>query len=212
MRPFLVAVLVVLVVGALPAAAHTDGDRTDVMFEPHPSVEPRPFGRTIVFPQEVSVTTYGRTFGMRKPDGRRHAGEDLFAPKGTPVYAVADGVVTAADRGPSAGYYVVVTHAGGWESRYLHLNDDTPGTDDGRGGSEMAFAPGIEVGAFVWAGRLIGYVGDSGNAEGASPHTHFELHRGDQLVDPGPFLGEAFALGWEAIAARRLAELTALVE
>ncbi|NIQ53493.1 MAG: peptidoglycan DD-metalloendopeptidase family protein, partial [Gammaproteobacteria bacterium] len=83
----------------------------------------------------------------------------------------------------------------GWESWYIHLNNDTPGTDDGRAGNGEIFGPGIEEGAFVRAGQVIGYVGDSGNAEGTHPHTHFELYQWGELVDPGPFLVDAFERG-----------------
>ncbi|GIU91992.1 MAG: hypothetical protein KatS3mg011_0898 [Acidimicrobiia bacterium] len=164
-----------------------------------------PFPSGLVFPQDAAVTTFGHTFGAAKPDGRRHLGEDLFAPKGTPIYAVADGVVATLGWGPTAGYYIVVEHVDGWESWYLHLDNDTPGTDDGRG--DRPFAPDLQEGDFVWAGRVIGYVGDSGNAEGTSPHTHFELHRSGRVVDPGPWLVDSFRLALEAIEAERLSQV-----
>jgi hypothetical protein len=61
----------------------------------------------------------------------------------------------------------------------MHMNNDTPGTDNGRGSASWAFAPGIKVGAKVYAGQWLGWLGDSGNAEASSPHTHFELRKGD---------------------------------
>lgn len=158
----------------------------------------------LVFPQDPAGSWFRDSFGYRKPSGRSHEGEDLFGVKGAPVVAAADGMVSWMGWSPRAGYYVVIQHAGGWETWYVHLNDDTPGTDDGEGGPERAFAPGIGVGSFVLGGQQIGYVGDSGNAEYASPHTHFELYRDGELIDPDPLLRAALD------RAQRLATLDSL--
>jgi hypothetical protein len=84
---------------------------------------------------------------------------------------------------------VALLHRDGWRSRYIHLNDDTPGTDDGRA---VGIAPGIRPGREVEAGELIGWVGNSGNAAGTGPHLHFELRRPDGVaIDPLESLLEA---------------------
>ncbi len=135
------------------------------------------------FPHAPGERVYQNTFGAARSGGRRHTGTDILSPKRTEVLAVADGTVTALDTASGAGYYVRLVHQGGWETWYMHLDNDTAGTDDGRGGPATAYAEGLAVGDFVRAGDVIGYVGDSGNAEGTSPHTHFELHVGGGPVN-----------------------------
>jgi len=112
---------------------------------------------------------------------RLHEGVDVMAPKMTEVYAVAEATVSWIG---SQCCSVFLQHDDGWRSWYIHLNNDTPGTDDGLG---WGIAQGIVPGARVTAGQLIGWVGDSGNAEDTAPHLHFELHDANAVkVDPYP--------------------------
>jgi hypothetical protein len=147
-------------------------------------VEPYP----LLFPV-AGDHSYVDTFGAPRSGGRTHKGTDIFAAKLTPVVAAADGTVIRISIGKLAGRYVVVLHEDGWRSYYLHLNNDTPGTDDGSGGAP---APGIAVGVRVAVGDVLDYVGDSGNAEGTPSHLHFELHDPDgSAVNPTPHLRAA---------------------
>jgi hypothetical protein len=150
------------------------------------------------FPQLDPNTRVPYTFGDDRAGGeRRHRGADLMgAEKGAPVVAVADGVVSYVGTGENAGFFVIVHHSDGWQTRYMHLNNDTPGTDDGLLTREEALAPGITVGAEVVGGQLIGWVGDSGNAENSPPHTHFELWQSNHLADPFGCLHQAW--GWQS--------------
>jgi murein DD-endopeptidase MepM/ murein hydrolase activator NlpD len=154
------------------------------------------------FPQDPQPTVFSSTFGASRSSGRAHQGNDLMAPKLTHVYAAAAGIVTVIDTHGSAGRYVEIQHRAGWSTRYLHLNNDDPGTDNGRADWSLTLVPGLGVGSHVEAGQHIGFVGDSGNAESTGSHTHFELaHEGGE-VDPYPVLKDAYA---RAIALRAAA-------
>jgi hypothetical protein len=120
--------------------------------------------------------SYVDTFGAPRSGDRSHQGTDIFADKGTPVVAAAGGTIIRAAIGDLSGRYIVIEHEDGWLSYYLHLNNDTPGTDDGLGGGWLA---GIEAGATVAAGDSLDYIGDSGNAEDTPSHLHFELRAPD---------------------------------
>ncbi len=147
--------------------------------------------RLVYFPHKDTESTFTNDWGDPRPGGRRHKGTDIMADKHSEVVAVADGFVIAMREGPRSGYYVRIQHQDGWQSWYMHLNNDSLGTDDGAGGVEGAYPPGLHVGMYVPAGTVVGYVGDSGNAEGGSSHTHFELRKGGRAVNPYPYLAEA---------------------
>lgn len=147
----------------------------------------------ITFPVSGSAS-YIDSFGAPRSGGRTHAGQDLFAPKMTKVLAAADGVVTYLkhDTAGLSGNMLTITGDDGWRYTYIHLNNDTPGTDDGANRYDQAFAPGIRKGVRVTAGQHIGYVGDSGNAEDTAPHLHFEMQAPDgTLLNPFTALSTA---------------------
>ena len=145
-----------------------------------------------VFPQETSKTYFSSTFGARRSGGRRHKGNDLMAPRMTEVYAIAAGTVYHVGINRLSGRNVKIDHGEGWHSFYLHLNNDSIGTDDGEAPWTLTVAPGVEEGMKVEAGQLIGWVGDSGNAESTSSHTHFELRRDGAAINPYEILWDAF--------------------
>jgi murein DD-endopeptidase MepM/ murein hydrolase activator NlpD len=102
---------------------------------------------------------------------RLHTGMDMAAPTGTPVRALADGIVESA--GPSSGYgnLITIKHANGVETYYGHL-------------SKIEVQPGQQVSV----GELIGQVGSTGNSTG--PHLHLEVRLNGEPTDPEPFLRE----------------------
>jgi murein DD-endopeptidase MepM/ murein hydrolase activator NlpD len=156
---------------------------------PAAALEP-PF--EIRFPQETQVTVFSSSFGAARSGGRSHTGNDLMAPKMTQVYAAADGVISVVATSNLAGRYLEIDHGDGWSTRYIHLNNDDPGTDNGNADWDLTVTPGLVEGSAVVAGQQIGWVGDSGNAEWTGSHTHFEIAYEGREIDPYPFLKTAF--------------------
>jgi len=150
------------------------------------------YGASMYFPV-VGENYYTDTFGAPRSGERTHEGVDIMSEKMTPVVAVASGTVGwMQDEQGGNCCALELNHDDGWESWYIHLNNDTIDTDDGLG---WGFAPGIERGVHVEAGQLIAYVGDSGNAEEAGSHLHFELHDPDGVVvNPTPHVDAAIVI------------------
>lgn len=142
--------------------------------------------RPIRFPVAGPVT-YGDDFGnCRDSCDRKHAGNDIVGLRLQPLLAATDGIVDhIVDNHPTAGWGVVVEDAEGWQYRYFHVNNDTPGSDDGLDDGTWRFAPGVGPGVAVKAGQILGWMGDSGNSETSVPHLHFEIRRPDgKAVNP----------------------------
>lgn len=128
----------------------------------------------------VSATTLRPDFGDPRDGGARsHEGQDMLAPKGTPIVSPTEAVVTAVGDGESSGKYVYTAIPGGESMRYMHLDS----------------IASIKRGDKLKAGDLIGTVGDTGNAPDGVYHLHFELHDDDNKpIDPIPRFGTDFTL------------------
>lgn len=169
--------------------------------------------RKLVFPI-VGVTKYYAGFGdCRDNCTREHFGVDIltYGWKGLPVVAAQDGRVTKVtyDEG-NAGCAIRIRGRDRWETRYVHLNNDVPGSDET---GYPCPAPGIEVGSEVSAGQIIGWVGDSGNAEHTVPNLHFELRTpGGYPVDPYPSLRASRKITYEWLPSDPAAMSRTLVE
>ena len=139
-----------------------------------------PEWRRIHFPVGSAVS-FSDDYGDPRSGGRTHEGNDLMGPKMAKLLSTVDGRVTFArvDAGGLSGNMLTIRDDEGWTYRYIHVNNDTPGTDDGLNPIDAIFAPGIAVGVTVKAGQHVAYLGDSGNAEGTAPHLHFEIRRPD---------------------------------
>ena len=125
------------------------------------------------------------TFGDPRGGGtRKHEGQDMMAPQMTPLVAVFDGVVSfVRTDAPNAHNILRLQGDNGWTAAYLHINNDTPQTNDGLGSRDFAFAPNLRPGMRVIAGQLVAYVGNSGNAETVGHHLHFELQGPTGIVN-----------------------------
>lgn len=98
-----------------------------------------------------------------------HNGMDIIVLRGTDVYATGDGVVSDCGNSRSDGHYVVISHEGGFTTRFNHLE-----------------RVDVKDGQKVTTGQKIGTVGMSGKS--SSPHLHYEVRRNEQVEDPVNFL------------------------
>lgn len=124
----------------------------------------RSYGQRMVWPTAGELTS---PFGYRW--GRLHSGVDIAADAGTPVRAARSGRTVFAGWRGGYGYTVVLDHGQGYTTLYAHMSDYE-----------------VETGQYVAAGRLIGYVGDTGYSFGA--HLHFEVRQDGQAVNPLHYL------------------------
>jgi len=108
--------------------------------------------------------------------GRVHKGIDIFAPRGTEVIAVADGIVSYIGDQKLGGHCIWLTTENGASFYYAHLD---------------RWAPGLYEGMEVQAGDLVGFVGNTGNARNTPSHLHFGVNESDEMVNPYPLLTRA---------------------
>lgn len=165
--------------GRILAARYTDaqGPREVVYFETEDghggyyrpdgsSVQRQFLAAPLRYSRISSSYTHSRWHPILKVS-RPHHGIDYAAPRGTPVWAVADGVVSFRGRNGGFGRLVKIRHPNGYESYYAHLS---------------RYADGLHPGLRVEQKQIIGYVGASGLATG--PHVCFRVARNGRYVNP----------------------------
>jgi len=156
---------------------------------PSKPAKPRIQGKQIVFPI-LGRTQLTNSFGDPRGQGA-HEGEDIMAPRKAPALAAEAGRVKFHTGSGRAGCMLYLYGDSGTKYMYIHLNNDLTMTNDNRGTcvQGVAFARGLKDGQRVLAGQPVGFVGDSGDADGISPHLHFEMHPGGgAAVAPYPHL------------------------
>ena len=121
----------------------------------------------------IQYTNISSPFGNRTHpvagEAQFHPAVDLAAPYGTPIVATRSGTVEMATYDDVSGYYVVINHLDGYDSRYMHMQKYI-----------------VEPGQFVVTGQIIGYCGASGVATGS--HLHFAIYKNNTPVNPADYM------------------------
>jgi len=152
-------------------------------------------GKRMIFPV-LGSSRYMNDFGAPRHQGP-HQGIDIMAPRKALALAAEPGRVKFHITSAAAGCMLYLTGDSGTTYVYIHLNNDLGMTNDNRGrcAPGIAFAPGLKSGTRVAAGEPVGFVGDSGDADGIAPHLHFEMHPNDgAAVSPFTSLNRAWRL------------------
>jgi peptidoglycan LD-endopeptidase LytH len=122
---------------------------------------------------DVRKTQVADTWHAPRGTNRLHEGQDIFAPKGTPILSATNGYVYKIGENNLGGQTVSVIGAGGRVYYYAHLD---------------AYAPDLAVGDRVTTRTVLGYVGTTGNAVGTPPHLHFGIYTMSGAMNPFPLL------------------------
>jgi peptidoglycan LD-endopeptidase LytH len=122
--------------------------------------------------KDITKSQVQSTWGAPR-EGHRHEGQDIFAPRGTPVLSATTGYVVKIGEDNLGGQTVSVVGDGGRKYYYAHLD---------------SYAPRLEVGDYVTRKTVLGYVGTTGNAAGTPAHLHFGVYTSDGAIDPLPLL------------------------
>ncbi|HKO99028.1 MAG TPA: M23 family metallopeptidase [Pyrinomonadaceae bacterium] len=123
--------------------------------------------------QDVSKAQVVNTWGAPRGVDRLHRGQDIFAPRGTPVLSATEGYILRIGQNSLGGQTVSVVGAGGRVYYYAHLD---------------SYATGISEGDYVTDKSVLGYVGTTGNAAGTPPHLHFGVYAAGGPLNPLPLL------------------------
>jgi murein DD-endopeptidase MepM/ murein hydrolase activator NlpD len=137
-------------------------EKPSFTIRPPPDVTPRLTAGGYVFPV-YGPCSFGDTFGAPRGDiaSGWHHGEDIFGQLGTPLLAVADGTIFSVGWNDIGGYRLWLRDHDGNEFYYAHLS---------------AFSPYAVNGRQVKAGTVVGFMGNSGDAQTTPYHLHFEIH------------------------------------
>jgi peptidoglycan LD-endopeptidase LytH len=128
--------------------------------------------------EDVPKKEIADTWQAPRGVGRKHEGQDIFAPRGTPILSATSGYIYKIGENNLGGQTVSVISKGGRVYYYAHLD---------------SYAKGINVGDRVTTRTVLGYVGTTGNAQGTPPHLHFGVYSWTGAVNPLPLLNDRIA-------------------
>jgi hypothetical protein len=162
-----------------PVPSNPGTDPPPSIQNPPQGVQPKLTAAGYVFPV-YGQSSFSDDFAAARATTGWHHGNDIFAPLGAPLLAVADGTLFLVGWNDIGGNRLWLRDAAGNEFYYAHLS---------------AFSPLAGDGVQVKAGDVIGFVGATGDAVGTPPHLHFEVHPRellwmgyDGVINPYPYL------------------------
>ena len=132
----------------------------------------------------VGNVTYTNDWHDPRPGGW-HEGNDIMSVRHQPAVAFEAGWVEkwSHPKGAVASCMLVLHGKSGMVYWYIHLNNDRGPHNDNDAGCRKAYAPGLDYHDQVSRGQLVGFVGDSGDANGIQPHLHFEVQQAERHAD-----------------------------
>jgi len=170
----------------VPAPSGSAPAPPPIVHNPPAGVRPHLTDSGYVFPV-YGPSSFSDDFGAPRADVGWHHGNDIYAPTGTPVLAVADGTLFLVGWNDLGGNRLWLRDKRGNEFYYAHLS---------------AYTPLAVEGSRVHAGDVVGFVGNTGDAATTPPHLHFEVHPAsllglgyDGVIDPYPYL-----LAWKRLS------------
>lgn len=128
--------------------------------------------------KNVAKREIANTWQAPRGADRKHQGQDIFAPRGTPILSATDGYVIEIGQNSLGGQTVSVIGAGGRVYYYAHLD---------------SYADRLKEGDLVSRHTVLGYVGTTGNAQGTPPHLHFGVYSSGGAINPLPLLSDRIA-------------------
>jgi murein DD-endopeptidase MepM/ murein hydrolase activator NlpD len=171
-------VVTFLILGSITGLAEVAGKLADklVLYVHVARLYTKDPDKTLAMPvQDVTKKEIANTWHAPRGTDRLHQGQDIFAPRGTPILSATEGYIVNIGENSLGGQTVSVIGAGGRVYYYAHLD---------------SYAPHIEEGDYVTTQTPLGYVGTTGNAAGTPPHLHFGVYAPGGALNPLPLLSD----------------------